>query len=427
RPGPVHLNWALREPLVLDEALPPDDTARSEGRPWLARPPVRAEPLAPVLEALDELVTAHPRGAILAGRHERADELPAAVAALARATGYPVFADPLSGARSGPAAIAHYDALLRHPGFAARHRPDLVIRVGDLPTSKALRAWLASLGQTPQLTFDTENAWQDPHGVLGALIASDPALTLRALAERVAGPRDPAWPQAWGDADRLAADAIAAALAGELSEPGVVAELAAALPAEATLVVSSSMPVRDVETFWPVRDDQPRLLSNRGANGIDGVVSTAFGVAAASAPAPVVALLGDVALAHDVGGLVAARRLELPLTIVVVDNGGGGIFDFLPVAGETDIFEEHVTTAPRLDIAGVAAAFGLRHAAAQDRADLAGALESARKEPRATIIEVRTQRRENVALHRRVWDAVAHSLEQGTAVSPPAPAEAPPA
>ena len=140
----------------------------------------------------------------------------------------------------------------------------------------------------------------------------------------------------------------------------MAAELGARLPPEATLVVASSMPIRDVETFFPVRADPPRVLANRGANGIDGTVSTAFGVAAA-ASGPAVLLIGDVALAHDVGGLLAARRLDLPLVIVLLHNDGGGIFDFLPVAGEGDAFERHVATPHGLDFAHAAALYGLAH------------------------------------------------------------------
>jgi 2-succinyl-5-enolpyruvyl-6-hydroxy-3-cyclohexene-1-carboxylate synthase len=185
----------------------------------------------------------------------------------------------------------------------------------------------------------------------------------------------------------------------------VAAELGATLPAEATLVVASSMPVRDAETFFPVRADPPRVLSNRGANGIDGTVSTAFGVAAA-APGPVVLLTGDVALLHDVGGLLAARRLDLPLAIVLLDNDGGGIFHFLPVSREGAVFEEHVATPHGVDFAHVAALYGLAHERVAAPEPFRAALDRALAAGGATLIHVRTDREENVALHRAVWDAV---------------------
>jgi 2-succinyl-5-enolpyruvyl-6-hydroxy-3-cyclohexene-1-carboxylate synthase len=170
------------------------------------------------------------------------------------------------------------------------------------------------------------------------------------------------------------------------------------------------MPVRDVETFWAARDEPPRVLSNRGANGIDGTVSAAFGVAAAGGP--VVLLIGDVALAHDIGGLLAAGRLGLGLTIVALNNAGGGIFDFLPVATQTDVYEEHVATPTGLDFSQVAALYGLAYE--PPRPDLAGfgsALERSLAADRTTLIEVRTDRAANVQLHRRVWEEVARALE----------------
>ena len=229
-----------------------------------------------------------------------------AAAAFCSAAGWPLLADPLSGARRGEAAVAHYDALLRDEAFAASVDPDLVLRVGDLPVSKPLRTWLAGLEGTRQVALDPEGAWQDPASVLADSLALDPATALSELAD-VPPATEHDWLAGWRSADERAAQAILGVLArGDLSEPAVAAELGVLLPEEATLFVASSMPVRDIETFWPVRPDPPRVLCNRGANGIDGTVSSAFG-AAADGSGPVVLLIGDVALAHDIGGLLAAQ------------------------------------------------------------------------------------------------------------------------
>jgi 2-succinyl-5-enolpyruvyl-6-hydroxy-3-cyclohexene-1-carboxylate synthase len=170
------------------------------------------------------------------------------------------------------------------------------------------------------------------------------------------------------------------------------------------------MPVRDVETFWPARDDPPRVLAHRGANGIDGTVAAAFGAAAAG-DGPVVLHIGDVALVHDLGALLCATRPGVALTIVLVDNGGGGIFDFLPVATQTDAFEEHVATPTGLDFERAAALFGLAYAAPATLPGLRAALAAApAAAPRTTLLHVRTDRAANVALHRRVWAAVAEAV-----------------
>ncbi len=441
RPGVVHLNFPLREPLVCEQ-MPAAGEGRADGAPFLRRlgagsrawsgePGVVEVPKRSPQEAaivLYDEVHEVSRGVVVAGRHERTPTgtgdtpLGEAAAAASVALGWPLLADPMSGARRGDAAIAHYDALLRDEGFAREHTPELVLRVGDLPVSKPLRTWLASLGDVRQIALDPEAAWQDPASVVCESLALEPAGALGGLV----GPRegdpdwleerrsaDPDWLGAWRSADELAAEAILGVLgASGCSEPVVAAELGVLLPSEATLFVASSMPVRDIETFWPVRADPPRVLCNRGANGIDGTVSSAFGAAAASA-GPVVLLIGDVALAYDLSALLAARRLDLKLTIVLLNNEGGGIFDFLPVAGAAsvkDAFTEHIATPPGLDFARAAALYGLEHETVDDVAGLRLALERALAGSDSALVEVRGERAANVQLHRRVWDAVAGAL-----------------
>jgi 2-succinyl-5-enolpyruvyl-6-hydroxy-3-cyclohexene-1-carboxylate synthase len=461
RPGVVHLNFPLREPLGTEGArLPPDATGRTDGAPYVRRHPARLHATGAEAE-LRSLIAGARRGVLVAGRHERSepastgqsgvDRLGEAAAAFCSIAGWPLLADPLSGARRGAGAVAHYDALLRDQSFAADQRPDFVLRVGDLPTSKPLREWLAGLGDTPQVALDAEGTWQDPASVLSDTLALEPASALTELMREPVLPAhsNPDWLQTWRSADELAAEATLGVLAaGGLSEPAVAAELGVLLPAQATLFVASSMPVRDIETFWPARSDPPRVLCNRGANGIDGTVSSAFG-AAADGRGPVVLLIGDVALAHDIGGLLAARRLELALTIVLVDNGGGGIFDFLPISGDPmaraarepseidakgpgaasdgprdagdgrsdasdtqDIYTRHIATPTGLDFADAAELYGLGHERVTDVATFRAALEQAltAQPPTARIIEVRSERAENVELHRRVWKAVSGAL-----------------
>ncbi len=412
RPGPVHLNFPLREPLVIDPELPDEDSGRADGRPYV----VQHEPARRITGG-----EAHPAGrvVIVAGRDERDPESARRLDHLAAQARFPVLADPLSGARRGAAAIAHYDLLLRDPRFAAEHRPQFVIRIGDLPTSKPLRAWLSSL-DAAQIAIDPDGAWHDPDGVVGLRIAAPVGALLDAIDADPRPPADGDWLASWRAADDLADRAIEDTLGTELSEPLVARRLAGWLPPEATLFVASSMPIRDLESFLPVSSNAPRMLSNRGANGIDGTVSAAFGAAAASA-GPVVLLIGDVALAHDIGGLLAARRLRLALTIVLLNNDGGGIFHFLPVASQTDAFEEHVATPHGLDFAHAAKLYGSGYQRPDGVEDLQLAVQRAVGSERTNIIEVRTERADNLALHRRIAAAVLAA----TGANPPAPAAAP--
>jgi 2-succinyl-5-enolpyruvyl-6-hydroxy-3-cyclohexene-1-carboxylate synthase len=405
----VHLNVALREPLVLGEPLPSDDSGRADERAYVAwrRPPATGA------EVLDDPPT---RMVIVAGGGPDVAGAGAAVSAYAERFGVPLLADPLSRARAGVAAIAHYDLILRDEPFAATHRPELILRVGDLPTSKPLRAWLAG-PDVPQLALDPMGLWHDPAGVVSERLAVDPAAALGSPEAPRAQRAAAAWLGSWREADLAVARAIAEVLGDELSEPLVAAKLAEWLGPAATLFVASSMPVRDVEEFFPARADGPRVLSNRGANGIDGTVSAAFGTAAVS-DGPVVLLIGDVALAHDIGGLLAARRLGLALTIVLLNNDGGGIFHFLPVARERDAFEEHVATPHGLDFAHAAALYGCGYERPADVAELRAAVAAGTTGGGTgtatgggtTIIEVRTDRAENLALHRRVAEAAMAAL-----------------
>ena len=401
-PGPVHLNFPLREPLVLEDdgPLPEDASGRDGNRPYVtfdAPPPSVRN------------AGRHPFGriVIVAG----AERDPAAaneLADFAARAGIPLLADPLSGSRHGAGAIAHYDLLLRDPQFAETHRPEFVIRTGDLPTSKPLRAWLAGL-DAAQIAVDPDLAWHDPNAVTGLRVHAPTRALLDGLRAGDVIPADPEWLASWRAADDAAAEALTTALGDELSEPLVAKSLGEWLDARATLYVASSMPIRDVELYVPAREDGPRVLSNRGANGIDGTVSSAFGAAAAG-DGPVVLLIGDVALAHDIGGLLAARRLKLPLTIVLLNNDGGGIFHFLPVSGETDAFEEHVATPHGLDFAHAASLYGCAFHRPNTLAELHKALKGSIAGTATTIIEVHTDRIENLDLHRRAADAALASV-----------------
>ena len=452
-PGAVHLNFPLREPLIEEQPLGEDTSGRPDGAPYVRRPPLTAvagghpqqspgsarhAPREDPLARLRELAGGARRGVLVAGRYERDMGLGEAAGALAETAGWPLLADPLSGARRGPAAVARYDALLRDRSFASSFVPDLVVRVGDLPVSKPLRGWLAGLDGVPQVVLDHEGAWQDPASVVSDSLVLEPAQALRELRASLTADGSPSgepceerWLASWHAADERAAETIVGVLGGELSEPAVAASLGVLLPAHATLFVASSMPVRDIETFWPVRADPPRVLCNRGANGIDGTVSSAFG-AAAHGSGPALLLIGDVALAYDLGGLLAATRPELTLTIVLLDNDGGGIFDFLPLAGasmartpdagaletrdtrgsaradgEDDVYTRHIATPTGLDFAKAAALYGIEYERVATTGELRAALERAlTANARSTLVHVRTDRAQNVELHRRVWSAV---------------------
>jgi 2-succinyl-5-enolpyruvyl-6-hydroxy-3-cyclohexene-1-carboxylate synthase len=409
RPGPVHLNFPLREPLapVREEIDPEPWQGRPDGAPWVRVHEPDALPGSELVEEIADSIAASPRGVIVCG--PTADPIAGAVARLAATAGWPVLAEPTSGVRCGPHdrshVIAHYDAILRAPRWAAEGRAQLVLRVGDTPTSKPLRAWLATAEH--QVVIDPHGAWHEPTRAAETIVhaASVPTIEMlvSVLEQDFPARRDPGWLERWRRADALVPEALAAV--PEPFEPKAYTAMAGALPDDAPVWVSSSMPIRDVETFFPSTETPLRFLANRGANGIDGIVSSALGAALANGGRGWL-LTGELALIHDLGGLAAARRAGADLTIVCVNNGGGGIFDFLPLSEHADaeIYERHVATPSGLALREIAALADLPHVVARDAAAVREALD----EP--ALIEYRTDRARNVAAHRELFAKVAKRL-----------------
>ena len=420
RPGPVHLNVPWREPLA-PTPVPGDVSASDplalEGRGErplnaVARAPMQAEP--PLLDELAERIAASPRGLIVAGR-QTDPSLGEPIAALAESTGYPVLAEPTSqlrwGPHAGPAIVSAYDLISR--GRPRALEPELIVRVGELPTSKPLRQWLGAIRGLRQIVIDPTAAWKDPTRTAETLLRAEPAAVASELAARLAAARsapardeDAAWASGWAEAERTVRAAVGDELAAleSVSEPGVWPVLAAALADGDQVLAASSMPVRDMEGYLPPGPARVRFISNRGANGIDGLVSTAAGAAASGARTW--AVIGDLALAHDLGGLAAASRAP-SLRLIVIDNGGGGIFHFLPQAEamEPGEFEALLGTPSGLDPERAAALFGIEAAAPETPGELERALAGD-----AGLVVVRTDRDQNLELHTRLADAAAAAL-----------------
>jgi 2-succinyl-5-enolpyruvyl-6-hydroxy-3-cyclohexene-1-carboxylate synthase len=421
--GPVQVNAPFREPLVPTGALGP--TAGSAAGP--ARTPVLTGERRLTDDRVAELVTrvaGARRGVIVCGPLDRPG-FAGAIAGLAAATGFPILADALSNVRFGnhdrSAVIGRADALVRAPAFLDTHVPDLIVRFGGTPTSRVLLEWIAS-GAAEQIAVD-DGGWTDPVGLPVTMVGADPvalASSLAAAVVRQAGSEigPGAWLASWQAADDAAATATRVWL-DRLEEPfegQVFDALAMSLPDGAILVAGNSMPVRDMEAFLGGGAQDLRCLGNRGANGIDGLVSTALGMAAV-AHGPVVAVIGDITFLHDLNALIAARRLELSATIVVVNNDGGGIFSFLPQAsaalpevGLPEHFEELFGTPHGLELGPLVRALGAEHESLAPR-DLAAAVPASFGRPGIQVLEVRTERIRNVELHRELYATVARAVE----------------
>lgn len=415
--GPTHLNLSWRDPLgpepVADEVSATSRLAlggRSETQPLTAYVEAR-EPGEWLVEELTRQIGGAERGLIVCGR-QLDPALREPVAALAAAAGMPILAEPISQLRFGPPGapgtvlISSYDLIAREP--PARLEPDLVLRFGDMPTSKPLRRWLAGLEAVPQLVFDPPGRWNEPSRIAAALVRCDAGSLAAAIAAQLPERRNTAWAEEWRVAELAAGDAIDSVLAEQtrVSEPAVHRALAGAFGDGERVVIASSMPVRDHEAFARAGDADVLFACNRGANGIDGTISTAAGFSR-GAPAGTWVVLGDLALAHDLGGLQTLAASPDPIRIVVIDNGGGGIFDFLPQAEQVpaERFERLFTTPSDLDLAKAADLFGLAYVAIDDVAQLAALREHDR-----VLAHVRVDRDANLPLHRRIAEAVAAAL-----------------
>jgi len=432
RPGPVHLNVPFREPLApipVEGAVTATDPLAlegREGRPLTAVTRVDLEPTEFVLDEVAGHIGDAIAGVIIAGR-QTDPELREPLAHLARASGFPILAEPTSQLRLGPHdrsyVVTTYDTLLRDEHWARNAVPELVLRFGEMPTSKPLREWLAASG-ADQIVVDPTGGWNEPTNRAAAILRADPTecasgwatrlersaeggtggpLPSRTAGRFVQGASRPA-PEAWLRAEASALDAIAAALGeeSEISEPGLHAALGRAHADGDLVYTASSMAIRDQETYLGPGEADVMMLCNRGANGIDGLVSSGIGAARASGR-PTTIVTGELGFLHDLGGLAALRDVTTPVRIVVIDNDGGGIFHFLPqqTALDGDEFEALFGTPRGVSIERSAALFDLPYTRLESLSDLPAILAAG-----TGLIEVCTDRQTNVAAHRRITERV---------------------
>jgi len=395
-PGPVQLNIAFREPLVGSAGQLP---ARL-GEPTSRLTRVGSQPLSTAQIAALAARLRKRRGLIVAGASGAS---PAGIHELASRLGWPVLADPLGGARNERlAALRHADAILRDANIARALTPEVVLRFGALPASKVVNGFLRECGaETVAITATPRLA--DPDRRVSMHIVADLEAAVSDLLV-IAEPCDAQWTSQWQSAESAARSVMQNLLHDEswLTEPGVARTLAASLPAGSQLFVSSSMPVRDLE-WYAAATDHLHVMSNRGTNGIDGVVSSAVGAALGTARTTAL-LIGDVAFLHDSNGLLRLASRGVDVRIVVVDNRGGGIFSFLPQRSmmSDERFEQLFGTPHEADLAALAAAHGVACETASTTAQLRASL----AQPGPRVIIVRTDRNENVARHDEIHRAV---------------------
>jgi 2-succinyl-5-enolpyruvyl-6-hydroxy-3-cyclohexene-1-carboxylate synthase len=462
--GPVHVNFPISDPLtpVPGPLLP---TPQREAAAWTGRPGGAAytvvsdvqpaAPASPKLAELTELLRSSKRGLIIAGPQPDPG-LAEPLMRLARSLGYPLLADPLSQLRVPPedASSSHqtilvtsYDAFLKSESELAQARgagdyyddddeeyaPDVILRFGAMPTSKALLLYLQRHAhRCTFIVIATTGSWDEPTQLASEMIHADPVafctsmvsfLTIHPTAGATSRSLS-AWEQRWQATELLTRRTLGDAIAAlpELFEGRVFTELARLLPAESTLFGGNSMPVRDMDTFFWGNKARIQIFGNRGANGIDGVVSSALGISAARSQTltptsgniagRTVLVIGDLSFYHDSNGLLAALLHRLDLTIILVNNDGGGIFSFLPQSTLPEHFEQLFGTPTGLDFQPLVQMYGGHFERIQNWSDFELAVQNSWQIGGLWVIEVTTNRSTNVVMHRQLRQQVRQALQR---------------
>lgn len=403
--GPVHLNVPFREPLLIDfDRETPKMTFKKRFK--------SVDSLdASTAQQISQLLVTSEKGFIIAG------EMPigfdkAAFWNFAKALEWPVLCDPLSNLRTEvpeqciALCIDHYDALLKSDAFKEKVVPDTVIRFGAQPVAKPLSLYLKKVRPATVIAVDESPEFRDSLGVVTHHIQTSSETVMKIIVDK---PKT-SYTELWTMANE-AASAITNKYEGVAGDEGIFAKtLFEHLPTESDLVSGSSMPIRDVDTFFRKTDKDITIFANRGTNGIDGVVSTAFGIQAAR-KRPTWLLIGDLSFLHDVNGLIVTRFHEADLTIVIINNDGGGIFSYLPQADAGNHFEELFGTPTGLTFGHIAAMYDAQYAAIHTPEEFGMELDKAKEKP-VRIIEVFTNRQANVKAHRDLWMQITDRLDR---------------
>ncbi len=456
-PGPVHVNFPLDKPLEPAEldaeraaSLRSADPIGVDGQPdGSLMVPAMERRKGPIEEEVRAVVAAlggGSRGLIVAGPVTDPETVAPAIGDLARATGFPVLGDPLSGVRFSEHcpeySVARYDLFL-DAGFREALGPDVVIRIGGAPVSASLLAFLGDLAHVPQVRITSSHCWKDHLGVASLDVRAEVASFVRAVTEEwSAAPAPASWLELWRSIDHAAGQAVhefRASETGDAFEGDILAAVVAGVTEGTTLFVSNSMPVRDLDAFGGAGKPL-RIYGNRGASGIDGIVSTVAGIAAVGAPvvgapvvgapvvgapvveapmgeapvgdgaSPIVAVVGDLAFYHDMNGLFAVAEHRLDIVFVVINNDGGGIFHMLPIRDREPEFTQYFATPHGLDFRHAAELYGIPYRCVDHPTGTPDALREVLGGTGPRILEVRSDRDQNHRSRQAVAQAVRRAV-----------------
>ncbi|MRX72430.1 2-succinyl-5-enolpyruvyl-6-hydroxy-3-cyclohexene-1-carboxylic-acid synthase [Bacillus lacus] len=414
--GPVHLNFPFREPLMPDLNHPLLWAKKERTRPKVSVPSSRAVLSEQQYKELAHTLNTYQKGIIVCGELNDTKAVQGLIE-LSEQLGFPILADPLSQLRAGShrkdLVVEHYDSFLKDEEIAELIKPEIVIRFGSMPVSKPLFLLLKNDPSIYQIVVDSSGGWRDPTLHSAEMIHCNEAEFCQSIMLHARRKENVCWAEKWLNINRHYAVLLNKIedFDGELFEGKLYMELQSMLPQTCTLFVGNSMPIRDIDTFFSKTDKEIKIYANRGANGIDGVVSTALGMSAAIKD-PVFLLLGDLSFYHDLNGLLAANLQKLSLTVIVINNNGGGIFSFLPQSQEEKHFEALFGTPTNLDFSKAAQLYGAQYQLAQSWKQFYSAFEELSSVSGLKILEVRTNRHTRVEMHRNLLKSVSQEIKE---------------
>ncbi|MDP4106344.1 MAG: 2-succinyl-5-enolpyruvyl-6-hydroxy-3-cyclohexene-1-carboxylic-acid synthase [Bacillota bacterium] len=413
--GPVHLNFPFREPLI--PKIDDENVFQLKERP---RRYVNVRNGALTIDKTDlrEIAAAlneHEKGMIICGQIED-EAFIEMVLELSERLQFPILADPLSQLRSGMHStenvIDAYDTFLRSGDAKDYLKPTIVLRFGAMPVSKALTIFLKENHQAEHLVVDGGGGWRDPAALSTEMIYCNETIFCQELMSELKENKNQQYLHKWQALNRLTKENLTAIRdTAELSESRLFYQMAEILPENANLFVGNSMPIRDLDSFFHNNRKSIRILANRGANGIDGTISTALGAASVSQQ-PSYLVLGDLTFFHDLNGLLAAKLYPIDITIIIINNNGGGIFSFLPQAEHPKHFELLFGTPLDLDFEHVVRMYNGKFTRVQDWDHFGAVMESSKTTHGLNVIEVVTKRDRNTEEHRKMWNLVSQEISK---------------
>ncbi|PKG22231.1 2-succinyl-5-enolpyruvyl-6-hydroxy-3-cyclohexene-1-carboxylic-acid synthase [Niallia nealsonii] len=413
--GPVHINLPIREPLIPDleniEAYRKNEKNNSSihiEQGSLAIPEEYFQSLAKKMQSLTN-------GIIICGELYK-EKFPESLFKLAKKLNFPILADPLSQLRVNMDGeefiIDAYDTFLRNEKAKQKLKPNIIIRFGSMPISKALTLFLKEHKDVEQLVVDGGGGFRDPNQLTSEMIYCEEVLFCERLISYLPSCSINHELVSWQNINFLTKKALRKIEeVADMSEGKLFSKLGNLLPEDAVLFVGNSMPIRDLDTFFHLQQGKITIFANRGANGIDGTVSTALGVGAVTKSRPLYLIVGDLTFFHDLNGLIAAKQFQIPITVLLINNNGGGIFSFLPQANHKKYFELLFGTPLDLDFKHIVAMYNGQYLSIENWHQLEQELSKKKEGNSIRIVEIKTNRDENLAEHRNLLNNVSQEID----------------